>query len=47
MRIAAAQMRPEKGNIVENIEKHKNMIAPAISYQADAIFFPGAFCDGL
>ncbi|KZE74305.1 hypothetical protein AV654_30545 [Paenibacillus elgii] len=40
MRIAAAQMRPEKGNIVENLEKHKNMIATAISYHADAIFFP-------
>lgn len=40
MRIAAAQMRPQKGNVLENIEKHKRMISTAISYQADAIFFP-------
>ncbi|GMX65027.1 carbon-nitrogen hydrolase family protein [Paenibacillus elgii] len=40
MRIAAAQIRPEKGNMLENIEKHKNMIATALTYQADAIFFP-------
>jgi predicted amidohydrolase len=40
MRISVVQMRPKKGNILENIEKHKKMISIAISYKANAIFFP-------
>jgi predicted amidohydrolase len=39
MRISVAQIRPKKGNILENIEKHKKMISTAISYKVDAIFF--------
>ncbi|SEP14732.1 carbon-nitrogen hydrolase family protein [Paenibacillus sp. OV219] len=40
MKIAIAQMRPQKGNILQNIEKHKALISLAVSGQANAIFFP-------
>ncbi|MCZ8523812.1 MULTISPECIES: carbon-nitrogen hydrolase family protein [Paenibacillus] len=40
MRIAVAQIKPQKGNILNNIEKHKALISLAISGQANAIFFP-------
>ncbi|NRF96316.1 carbon-nitrogen hydrolase family protein [Paenibacillus frigoriresistens] len=40
MKIAVAQIMPQKGNILENIEKHKALISLAVSGQASAIFFP-------
>jgi predicted amidohydrolase len=40
MKICVAQTRPVKGNIAANIEMHKKFTALAVSYQADAIFFP-------
>lgn len=40
MKISVAQTRPFKGNIGANIEAHKQLIALAIKYNADAIFFP-------
>lgn len=40
MRIAVAQIRPQKGSILKNIEKHKALISLATSSQANAIFFP-------
>lgn len=40
MKIAVAQTRPFKGDISANIETHKKLIELAISYKADAIFFP-------
>lgn len=40
MKIAAAQIRPVKGNMLANIKMHKKLIALAISYKVDAIFFP-------
>ncbi len=40
MKIAIAQIRPEKGNIEKNIELHKEMILLALTGQAEAIFFP-------
>lgn len=40
MKIAVAQMMPQKGNILVNIEKHKALITLAASGQANAIFFP-------
>lgn len=39
MRIAVAQIRPQKGSILENIEKHKELTSLAVSGQANAIFF--------
>jgi predicted amidohydrolase len=40
MKIAIAQTRPIKGDIAANIAAHKKLIALAIAYKADAIFFP-------
>ncbi|MBZ4043779.1 carbon-nitrogen hydrolase family protein [Flavobacterium hibisci] len=40
MKICAAQTIPIKGNIQQNIEKHKSLIEIAISNQADMIIFP-------
>jgi len=40
MKIATAQTKPIKGSIPANIESHKKMIALAVSYNSDAIFFP-------
>lgn len=40
MKIAAAQIKPVKGNILENIEKHKIVIKDAISHNVDLIIFP-------
>lgn len=40
MKIAVAQIRPIKGDVPANIEKHKKLIQLAISLGADSIFFP-------
>jgi predicted amidohydrolase len=40
MKISVAQTRPMKGDISANIDTHKKLIDLAISYKADAIFFP-------
>ena len=40
MKIAVAQIKPVKGNISANIITHKNLISVAVSFKADAIFFP-------
>ena len=40
MKISIAQTKPVKGNISENIDIHKKLIHLAITYKADAIFFP-------
>ena len=40
MKISVAQIRPVKGDVSANIETHKKMIALAVSYKADSIFFP-------
>jgi len=40
MKIGAAQIKPSKGNIQENIESHKSWIEIAISEGTDIIFFP-------
>lgn len=40
MRIAVAQIRPVKGDIEANIERHLRFVDLAISQRADAIFFP-------
>lgn len=40
MKICAAQIKPVKGDIQTNIEKHKKFIALAVSYAADLIIFP-------
>jgi predicted amidohydrolase len=40
MKISVAQTRPIKGNVLANIEAHIKIIDLAISYNADAIFFP-------
>jgi predicted amidohydrolase len=40
MKISVAQIRPIKGDIKSNIEKHKELINFAVSYKADSIFFP-------
>ena len=40
MKIAVAQTRPIKGDISANIKTHRKLIDLAISYKADAIFFP-------
>ncbi|MBB6372602.1 carbon-nitrogen hydrolase family protein [Chryseobacterium shigense] len=40
MKIAAAQISPVKGNILENIEKHKMIIKAAIDHNVDLIIFP-------
>jgi len=40
MKISIAQIRPIKGNVSANIEAHKNFIDFALTYNAEAIFFP-------
>ncbi len=40
MKIAVAQTRPIKGDLVANIDAHIKLVDLAIAYQADAIFFP-------
>jgi len=40
MKISIAQTKSITGNIFENIETHKKLIHLAITYKADAIFFP-------
>lgn len=40
MKISIAQTRPIKGNVLANIETHIKIINLAISYNANAIFFP-------
>jgi predicted amidohydrolase len=40
MRLCVAQIRPVKGNIDRNIEKHEEIVASASSYSASAIIFP-------
>src|SRR5687767_10393594 len=40
MRICAAQTRPIKGDIRNNIDNHKRLIQLAVSNGADAIIFP-------
>jgi len=40
MKIGIAQTRPVKGNIPENIDKHKRFVQLALSLRAEAIFFP-------
>lgn len=40
MKIAIAQTKPEKGNILYNIERHKILIDHAVSLKAEAIIFP-------
>jgi len=40
MKIAAAQIKPTKGAIQQNIQKHKQLIELAVSNEVDYIFFP-------
>jgi predicted amidohydrolase len=40
MKISVAQTRPVKGDIPANIETHTKLIALAIAYKVDTIFFP-------
>lgn len=40
MKLCVAQVRPVKGNIEENIGRHKEMITLAIEQNADLIMFP-------
>ncbi|WP_292008347.1 carbon-nitrogen hydrolase family protein [Chryseobacterium sp.] len=40
MKIAAAQIKPIKGNIKQNIENHKKLIDIAITRNVDVIIFP-------
>jgi len=40
MKISLAQLRPLKGNISVNMERHAALIESAISLHADAVFFP-------
>lgn len=40
MKIATAQIKPVKGDITANMESHKKLIALAVSYKSDAVFFP-------
>lgn len=40
MKICVAQTKPVTGNIQQNIENHKQLIALAVANGADAIFFP-------
>src|SRR5690554_4460008 len=40
MKISVAQIRPTKGNLAENVLRHKKMIALAVACKADGIFFP-------
>lgn len=40
MKISVAQLKPVKGDISANIEKHKTLVDLAVSLRADSIFFP-------
>lgn len=40
MKIGIAQARPIKGNVSANIEAHRKLIDSALTFKADAIFFP-------
>lgn len=40
MKICVVQTRPVKGDVLSNIENHKNLISLAVSYGADTIIFP-------
>ena len=40
MKVCVAQTRPFKGDIQKNIASHIKLINMAVSYGADAIFFP-------
>ena len=40
MKLAVAQIRPKRGDIVQNIAGHKKLIELAISEGADLIAFP-------
>ena len=40
MKIAAAQIRPKKGDIEANILKHVDIIKLAATLKAEALFFP-------
>jgi predicted amidohydrolase len=40
MKISVAQTRPIKGNISDNIDKHKRLIDLATSFKTTVIFFP-------
>lgn len=40
MKIAAAQLKPVKGDIQQNINKHKSLVSLAVAGKADMIIFP-------
>lgn len=40
MKICIAQTEPKKGNVAANIEAHKRFIDLALTFNAEAIFFP-------
>ena len=40
MKIGVAQIKPAKGDILQNIYRHKKIIAQAITQGTDGIFFP-------
>ncbi|HRO68913.1 MAG TPA: carbon-nitrogen hydrolase family protein [Chitinophagaceae bacterium] len=40
MKIGIAQARPFKGNVSANVEAHRKLIDSALTYKADAVFFP-------
>lgn len=40
MKISVAQLRPVKGDISANIEKHKILVKLAVSLRANSVFFP-------
>lgn len=40
MKIGVAQIRPVKGDVTANIEKHQLFIETALSKNANAVFFP-------
>lgn len=40
MKIAVAQIKPDKGDIARNIEKHKTLIELAVSKGANTLIFP-------
>lgn len=40
MKIALAQFRPEKGDLIKNVRRHLDASEAALQYGADAVFFP-------
>jgi predicted amidohydrolase len=40
MILAVAQIHPHKGDMLKNIDRHKQLIYKALSYHADTIIFP-------